>query len=175
MSFRTTNPTLKNEWIKQILKSIEAYRQQKSSIRNSIGTSAINQKEPVGRFLLVIMEAQDLLHTEPEQPKSFCEVEMGGKRFHSQIIESSNPKWNLSMQFSVYDLNKDMLNVLVYDNRQFSPNIFLGKIEIRMLNVYRDQMKENQENGPIPITRCFRMNNVSTGKLMLKMSLSIFS
>lgn len=144
------------------------------------------------------MEAQDLLHTEPEQPsksiayysysiktftnfiksiqsESFCEVEMGGKRFHSQIIESSNPKWNLSMQFSVYDLNKDMLNVLVYDNRQFSPNIFLGKIEIRMLNVYRDQMKENQENGPIPITRCFRMNNVSTGKLMLKMSLSIFS
>ena len=100
---------------------------------------------------------------------------MGGKKFHSQRLDSSNPKWNLSMQFSVYDINKDSLSVSVYDSKQFSPNIFLGKIDIRMMNIYRDQMKENQENGPIPITRYFRMSNVQSGRLMLKMSLSIFN
>ncbi len=38
VSFRTTNPTLKNEWIKQILRAIEAYRQRKNLIKNSIVT-----------------------------------------------------------------------------------------------------------------------------------------
>lgn len=120
------------------------------------------------------MEAQDLVY-DSEQPKAFCEVEMGGKKFFSQQIDSSNPKWNLSMQFSIYDVNKDSLNVIVYNSKQFSPNVFLGKTEIRMANILRDQMKESQENGPIPITRCFRLSNVQSGKLILKMSLSIFN
>ncbi len=134
-----------------------------------------NQKEPVGRFLLVIMEAQDLFHSEIEQPKAFCEAEMGGKKFQSQTIDSANPKWNLSVQFSVYDVNKDVLSVGVFDSRQFKPNVFLGKVEIRMANILRDQLKQNQENGPVPITRCFRMNSAQSGKLLLKMSLSIFN
>ncbi len=137
--------------------------------------ASINQREPVGRFLLVIMEAQDLHQTENEPPKAFCVVEMGGKKFNSPKIDSANPKWNLSMQFSVYDVNRDILSINVYDSKQFTPNLFLGKIDIRMMNIYRDQMKENQENGPVPITRCFRMSGGQSGKLMLKMSLSIFN
>ena len=121
-----------------------------------------------------MLEAQDLIHNS-EQTKAFCEVEMGGKKFYSQQIDSSNPKWNLSMQFSIYNVNKDILNIIVYNSKKFSPNDFLGKTEIRMVNIFRDQMKESQENGPIPITRCFRLNNVQNGKLMLKMSLSIFN
>lgn len=41
-SFKTTNPTLRNEWIKQIQKAIEAYKQKKRSIRNSISNGNFN-------------------------------------------------------------------------------------------------------------------------------------
>ncbi len=100
---------------------------------------------------------------------------MGFQKFNTPVIESSNPKWNTSMQFQIYDLNKDILNVAVYDRKFYSPNVFLGKTELKILQIYREQVKENQENGPNPITRVFRMNGVPTGKIILKMSISIFN
>ncbi len=100
---------------------------------------------------------------------------MGLQKYVSQKIESFNPKWNTSMQFLIYDLNRDVLSVVVYDSKLYQPNKFLGKTEIRMIQIYREQTKENQENGQLPITRCFRMSNIPSGKLMLKMSISIFN
>ena len=76
------------------------------------------------------------------------------------------------MQFQIYDLNKDVLSVCVYDRKVYSPNLFLGKTEFRIIQILKEQMKENQENNPI--IRVFRMSNVQTGKLMLKMSISIY-
>jgi Ca2+-dependent lipid-binding protein len=112
-----------------------------------------------------------LIHIE-----TFCEAEMGLQKFNTHIIESLNPKWNTSMQFQIYDLNKDVLNVVVYDSKAFSPNVFLGKTELRIIQIYREQLKEtNNENGPIPITKVFRMSNIPSGKIMLKMSISIFN
>lgn len=63
-SFKTTNPTLRNEWVKQIQKSIESYKQKKRSLRNSVSNISLSQKSAIGRFLLVIMEAQDLVMTD---------------------------------------------------------------------------------------------------------------
>jgi len=97
---------------------------------------------------------------------------MGLQKFNTHTIDSVNPKWSTSMQFQIYDLNKDILNVAVYDRRIFSPNIFLGKVEIKIIQIYREQVKENKENNPI--IRMFRMNSVPTGKLMLKMSINIY-
>ena len=105
---------------------------------------------------------------------SFCEVELGMQKFNTQIIESLNPKWNTSMQFQIYELNKETLSINVYDRKFFSPNVFLGKLELRILQIYREQMKENQENGPTPITKVFRLSQTPSGKIMLKMSISIF-
>ena len=41
-SFKTTNPTLRNEWVKQLQKSIETYKQKKRSIRSSISNCNIS-------------------------------------------------------------------------------------------------------------------------------------
>jgi hypothetical protein len=102
----------------------------------------------------------------------FCEASMGVQKFSTHSIDSANPKWNTSMQFQIYDLNKDTLSVVVYDRKTYSPNLFLGKTEFRIIQILKEQMKENQENNPI--IRVFRMSNVQTGKLMLKMSISIY-
>lgn len=41
-AFKTTNPTLRNEWVKQLQKSIEMYKQKKRANRNSISNSKIS-------------------------------------------------------------------------------------------------------------------------------------
>jgi hypothetical protein len=76
------------------------------------------------------------------------------------------------MQFQIYDLNKDVLSVVVYDRKIYTPNVFLGKHEKKIGQIYNEQVKENQENNSI--TRVFRLSNVSMGKIMLKMSILIF-
>ena len=104
---------------------------------------------------------------------------MCGQKLNTHVIVSFNPKWNTSMQFQIYDLNKDVLNISVYDRKIYSPNLFLGKLELRILQIYREQMKENREIGSVPIslpiTRVFRMINTPSGKLMVKMSISIYN
>jgi Ca2+-dependent lipid-binding protein len=102
----------------------------------------------------------------------FCEATMSLQKFSTHPLDSSNPKWNTSMQFQIYDLNKDFLSVTVYDRKTFSPNTLLGKTELKILQIYREQMKENQQNNPI--IRVFKINNEHHGKLMLKMSISIY-
>jgi len=118
------------------------------------------------------MEAQDIL-PESNDRNVFCEAILGLQKFSTHAIESGNPKWNTSMQFQIYDLNKDVLSVCLFDRKVYSPNVFLGKTELKIIQIYREQVKENQENHN-PITRVFRMSNNSTTKIMLKMSISIY-
>jgi hypothetical protein len=76
------------------------------------------------------------------------------------------------MQFQIYDLNKDILGVSVYDRKVYTPNVFLGKVEFKILQIYREQMKENQENNPF--TRVYRMSGVQSGKIMLKINIIVY-
>ncbi|CAF0787535.1 unnamed protein product [Brachionus calyciflorus] len=172
-TFKTTNPTLRNEWVKQLQKAIDIFKQKKRGLIQSISATNLSQKTAIGRFLLLVMEAQDLM-LEPSNERSvFCEASMGVQKFNTQPINSANPKWNTSMQFQIYDLNKDVINVMVYDKKIYKPNIFLGKTELKIFQIYREQMKDNQENNPI--IRMFRMSNVPNGKIMLKMSISLYN
>lgn len=118
------------------------------------------------------MEAQDLMLENSNDRAIFCEASLGLQKFSTSSINSANPKWNTSMQFQIYDLNKDMVNVMVYDKKIYKPNIFLGKTELKIYQIYREQIKDNHEKNPI--TKMVRMSNVSNGKIMLKMSIIIF-
>lgn len=152
----------------------------------------MSQKNPVGRILIVIMEAQDLLPDSHERSNLslkyikerieylycdtldvFCEASVGMQKFTTHSIDSGNPKWNTSMQFQFYDLNKDVLAVNMYDRKVYKPNTFLGKLEFKILHIYREQVKENQENNN-PFTRVYRMSGVQSGKLMLKINIIVY-
>lgn len=117
----------------------------------------------------------------------FCEASLGMQKFSTHSIDSANPKWNTTMQFQIYDLNKDSLNVCLYDRKVYSPNVFLGKTELKIIQIYREQAKEtphqHQQQHQLmqheeicnPITRVFRMSSSNTtAKIMLKMSISIY-
>lgn len=96
---------------------------------------------------------------------------MGVQKFSTHTIENSlNPKWNTSMQFQIYDLNKDILTITIYDQKIFSPNVFLGKAHIGVLTIYQEQVKENN-----PITRVYRLTDAKCGKVMIKMNISMYN
>jgi len=48
---------------------------------------------------------------------------MGAQEHKTKVIQNSlNPKWNASMQFTIKDLQEDVLCITVYDRDLFSPN-----------------------------------------------------
>lgn len=53
----------------------------------------------------------------------YCEVSMGAQEHKTKVISSTlNPKWNASMQFTIRDLQEDVLCITVYDRDLFTPN-----------------------------------------------------
>jgi intersectin len=95
---------------------------------------------------------------------------MGPQKFHTHTIENSlNPKWNTSMQFQIYDLHKDQLTFTVYDQKIYSPNILLGRSRVNLSSIYQEQMKENN-----PIIKVFRLSDGRSGKVMIKMNISLY-
>ena len=74
------------------------------------------------------------------------------------------------MQFQIYDLNKEILSITLYDKKLFSPNQFLGKTNLSISNIYQEQLKENN-----PVTRVFRLAEIKSGKVMIKMNINIYN
>ena len=53
----------------------------------------------------------------------YCEVSMGVQEHKTKVINGTlNPKWNSSMQFTLKDLEQDVLCITVYDRDLFTPN-----------------------------------------------------
>lgn len=48
---------------------------------------------------------------------------MGTQEHRTRVVPGTlNPKWNSSMQFTIRDLNQDVLCITVYDRDIYSPN-----------------------------------------------------
>ena len=53
----------------------------------------------------------------------YCEVRMGSQEHKTRVVQDNlNPVWDSSMQFTVKDLEQDVLCITVYDRDLFSPN-----------------------------------------------------
>ena len=53
----------------------------------------------------------------------YCEVSMGAQEHKTKVIPATlNPKWNQNMQFTIRDVDQDVLCITVFDRDLFSPN-----------------------------------------------------
>jgi len=173
LNLLTSNPVLKNEWIKQLQKAISEYKDKKQAIAQSFSQLPVIQKNPVGKLVIIIQEAQDILADFTNDDKimrnSLCEVRMGSQKYMTHTVENSlNPKWNTSMQFLIFDFQKEILNITVYDRKIFSPNFFLGRINLSMAQL----RKENSGDG-VSIIKAFNLSDVKTGKIIIKLNLML--
>jgi hypothetical protein len=97
---------------------------------------------------------------------------MGLQKFSTQMIENNpNPKWNTSMQFQIYDLNKDLLNIGVFSQKHYTPNRSHGVVTMKLSDVYAEQMKD----GGNPISRSFKLSNARNGLVTIKMNVIAYS
>lgn len=125
----------------------------------------------VGRLLVVLLEGCDLQASDVNgKSDPYCEVSMGVQEHKTKVIQATlNPRWNASMQFTIKDLEQDVLCITVFDRDLFSPNDFLGRTEMRV----NDILKESRTRKG-PITKRLLLHEVSSGEVVVKLDLQLY-
>ncbi|XP_033111617.1 intersectin-1-like [Anneissia japonica] len=170
-ALKTDTEKLRNKWITQIENASKYSIETEKKKREKAQRARSMRSKGIGRLLVVIIEAADLKpsnsvtgHADP-----YCEVSMGGEEHRTRFIpDTLNPKWNCNMQFIVRDLNQDVLCLTVYDKDFLSPDDFLGRTEVRIADI----KKENLGKGPV--TKRLLLHEVSTGEVVVKFDLILF-
>ncbi|RMB92410.1 hypothetical protein DUI87_31180 [Hirundo rustica rustica] len=99
----------------------------------------------------------------------YCEVTMGSQCHITKTIQDTlNPKWNSNCQFFIKDLEQDVLCITVFERDQFSPDDFLGRTEIRVADIKKDQGSKG------PVTKCLLLHEVPTGEIVVRLDLQLF-
>ncbi|XP_035731280.1 intersectin-1-like isoform X5 [Vespa mandarinia] len=101
---------------------------------------------------------------------TFCKVSMGSQEERTSVVSGTDcPLWDTSMQFQVKDLLEDTLCITVFDKGYYSPDEFLGRAEIKVVDIMRDS-----KDSCGPILQRFRLREVERGDVILKLDLRLF-
>jgi len=167
-TLKAVTTTERDVWVKKLT---QAAKECQDKERNKKEKALSVKKVPaVGRLLIVIVEGVDLKIADDGKSDPYCEVSMGVQEHRTNVIQSTlNPKWNHSMQFSVRDVEQDILTLTVYDRDLFSPNDFLGRTEIRVKDIHEATKKTKG-----PLVKRLALHEVETGEVMVKFDLQIF-
>ncbi|KAL3883381.1 hypothetical protein ACJMK2_029651 [Sinanodonta woodiana] len=168
--FKCSNQNERDTWIKKIEATIKSYQDTERKKREK--AHSMRRSPGVGRLLVVILEGADLQASD-ENGKSdpYCEVSMGAQEHRTKVIPATlNPKWNQSMQFTIRDMEQDVLCITVFDRDLFSPNDFLGRTEKRVKDIHNSI----KEKGPGPVTEKLLLHEVPTGEVVVKFDLQLY-
>ncbi|OWF43900.1 intersectin-1-like isoform X1 [Mizuhopecten yessoensis] len=168
-NLRSTTQTERDAWCKKIEAASRHYLETEKQKREK--THQLRHTGGVGRLLVLILEA---CHLQPSDDNGksdpFCEVSMGVQEHKTKVINSTlNPKWNQSMQFTIRDVEQDVLCITVFDRDLFSPNDFLGRTEICVKEI----MDENTTTKG-PIQKRLLLHEVSSGEVLVKLDLQLY-
>ncbi|TSO15219.1 Intersectin-2 [Bagarius yarrelli] len=117
------------------------------------------------------IETEKLKREKAYQGKSnpYCELSMGAQCYTSRPQNDTiNPKWNFSCQFFIKDLYQDVLCITVFERDQFSPDDFLGRTEVPVATIKKDQ------DGKGPLTRRLLLHEVPTGEVRVRLDLQLY-
>ncbi|GJQ83722.1 putative Eps15 homology domain protein [Trypoxylus dichotomus] len=78
--------------------------------------------------------------------------------------------WNCSMQFHVGSIKDDVLTVVVYEMCPFKPDMFLGRADVKLEDVYRESQNTNG-----PLIKKLVLHQVESGEVVVKLDLQLFS
>ncbi|XP_050533281.1 intersectin-1 isoform X2 [Daktulosphaira vitifoliae] len=169
-SILLTAPTLseRNLWLKKL-----------NEAKRILVASEKNQKQLMeskkadfgacGRVLVFIMDGKKLQVPKRGKRSIFCEVSMGSRKQCTPICESVDPKWDTSMQFLVKNIQDDILCLTVFNKGYYSPNEFLGRSEIRIMDII-----QSTQCNKGPLTKLLQLREVLTGFITLKLDLCLF-
>uniref|UniRef100_A0A3B3S449 Intersectin-1 n=1 Tax=Paramormyrops kingsleyae TaxID=1676925 RepID=A0A3B3S449_9TELE len=124
----------------------------------------------IGRLMVNIVEGIELKPCRSHgKSNPYCEVTMASQCHITKTMQDTlNPKWNSNCQFFIKDLEQDVLCVTVFERDQFSPDDFLGRTEIRLADIKKDQGSKG------PITKRLLLHEVPTGEIVVRLDLQLF-
>ncbi|XP_023316913.1 intersectin-2 isoform X3 [Trichogramma pretiosum] len=137
---------------------------------SSLKTINVRQTRPKGYFYVTIERAESLFYRVRGKCNAFCKVTMGSQEEHTIVVSGTDcPVWDTSMQFKVKNLHEDTLCITIFDKGYFSPDEFLGRAEVRVIDIVRDS-----KDACGPITKRIKLREVVRGDVVLKLDLRLF-
>ncbi|KAI1241426.1 hypothetical protein IHE44_0004899 [Lamprotornis superbus] len=142
-----------------------------SLVEKSLGRKTLRSQRAtgIGRLMVNVVEGIELKPCRSHgKSNPYCEVTMGSQCHITKTIQDTlNPKWNSNCQFFIKDLEQDVLCITVFERDQFSPDDFLGRTEIRVADIKKDQGSKG------PVTKCLLLHEVPTGEIVVRLDLQL--
>ena len=109
-----------------------------------IADQTVDVQKPTARLNIVVQEAFDLqLPMAPAQQRrkhafldSYCQITINSITLKTQCAKRTNqPKWDVSMDFTLYNLLEDTIHINLFNYQCFSPNGKFPATEEAMLAI----------------------------------------
>ncbi|KAK5640414.1 hypothetical protein RI129_011225 [Pyrocoelia pectoralis] len=95
---------------------------------------------------------------------------VNGNVIQNGVIPASLLVWNYSMQFLLKNINDEVLTIVVLEMCSFQPDEFLGRAEVKILDIYRETQNTNG-----PIEKKLILHQVESGEVTIKVDLQMFT
>ncbi|KAF7694482.1 intersectin-2a isoform X2 [Silurus meridionalis] len=157
-------------WVQRIKAASEHFIETEKLKREKAYQARSQKTSGIGRLLVTVQEAVELKPCKPNgKSNPYCELSMGAQCYTSRPQNDTvNPKWNFSCQFFIKDLYQDVLCITVFERDQFSPDDFLGRTEVPVATIKKDQ------DGKGPLTRRLLLHEVPTGEVRVRLDLQLY-
>ncbi|XP_076975002.1 intersectin-1 isoform X4 [Tamandua tetradactyla] len=157
-------------WVQKIKAASELYIETEKKKREKAYLVRSQRATGIGRLMVNIVEGIELKPCRSHgKSNPYCEVTMGSQCHITKTIQDTlNPKWNSNCQFFIKDLEQEVLCITVFERDQFSPDDFLGRTEIRVADIKKDQGSKG------PVTKCLLLHEVPTGEIVVRLDLQLF-
>ncbi|KAM9365144.1 intersectin-1 isoform 2-T2 [Pholidichthys leucotaenia] len=157
-------------WVHKIKAASELFIETEKKKREKAYLVRSQRATGIGRLMVNIVEGIELKPCRSHgKSNPYCEVTMGSQCHITKTLQDTlNPKWNSNCQFFIKDLEQDVLCITVFERDQFSPDDFLGRTEIRLAEIKKDQGSKG------PITKRLLLHEVPTGEIVVRLDLQLF-
>ncbi|XP_044011155.1 intersectin-1 isoform X3 [Aphidius gifuensis] len=157
-----------NLWIKKLN---EARKQFAKNEKNLLQRQRSRQAQfgACGRILVTVQQGSNLKNP-AGKCNAFCKVSMGSQEERTRVVSGTDcPMWDTSMQFQIKDLQEDTLCITVFNKSYYTPDDFLGRAEVKVVDIMRDC-----RDCVGPIQKRILLREVDKGEVILKLDLRLF-
>ncbi|XP_032877202.1 intersectin-2 isoform X2 [Amblyraja radiata] len=157
-------------WVQKIKAASEQFLETEKGKREKAYQARSQKTSGIGRLLVSIIEATELKPCRANgKSNPYCEVTMGSQCYTTRTLSDTlNPKWNFNCQFFIKDLYQDVLCITVFERDQFSPDDFLGRTEVPVATIKKEQ------EGKGPTTKRLLLHEVPTGEVWVRLDLQLY-
>uniref|UniRef100_A0A8C1V5U4 Intersectin 2a n=1 Tax=Cyprinus carpio TaxID=7962 RepID=A0A8C1V5U4_CYPCA len=156
-------------WVQKIKAASDNFIETEKLKREKAYQARSQKNSGIGRLLVTVLEATELKPCKPNgKSNPYCELTMGAQCYTSRHQpDTLNPKWNFNCHFFIKDLYQDVLCLTIFERDQFSPDDFLGRTEVPVATIKKDQ------DGKGPLVRRLLLHEVPTGEVKVRLDLQL--